>query len=213
MTVTIINRKVIDISHHNTVEDFAAVKRAGIIGVVHKATESTGYVDPNYEYRKTAFMQQGLLWGAYHFAHPGAIDSQVDHFLAVTGIHDDMLYALDWEVSSTGTANMADATQFLQRLEEKTGRLGVVYSGNVAKEQIKGVNVYLGNHRLWLAQYSTTPKVQQSWKNWWLWQYSDGEIGPNPHGCPGVSGYVDTNSWASTDDALKEQWSGMGVVA
>jgi lysozyme len=204
------NRKVIDISHHNTVEDVNAVKMAGVLGVIHKATEGTGYVDPNYAPRKNLFA--GLLWGAYHFVHPGQIEAQVDHFLQVTGLHDDMLYALDWETSSTGVANQQEATAFLKLLEAKTGRKGVVYSGNVAKEKIKGADDYIGSHRLWLAQYSALPKVQKSWKTWWLWQYSDGEVGPEPHGCPGVSGYVDTNSWADTDDQLKQQWSGIAPL-
>ncbi len=204
------NRKVLDLSHHNTVLSFTAVKDAGIVGVIHKATEGTGYVDPNYAGRKIEFVKAGLLWGAYHFVHPGNISAQVDKFLSVTGIDPNMLYALDWEASTTGTANEADAVRFLQLLEQKTGRKGVVYSGNVAKEQIHGNNTYIGSHRLWLAQYSTATKVQRSWKAWWLWQYSDGKNGPQPHGCPGVSGDVDTNAWAGTDAELRQQWSGTG---
>ncbi len=154
----------------------------------------------------------GLLWGAYHFAHPGLVEPQVDHFLSVAGVHDDMLYAFDWETSSTGAMNESQAVEFLQLLEAKTGRKGVVYSGNVAKEKIYGTSSYLGSHRLWLAQYSAHPKTQKSWKTWWLWQYSDGEVGPNPHGCPGVSGRVDTNAWAGTDAELRQQWSGIGAT-
>ena len=36
---------VIDLSHHNTVTSFQDAKAAGILGVIHKATEGTIFVD------------------------------------------------------------------------------------------------------------------------------------------------------------------------
>jgi hypothetical protein len=39
---------VIDISHYNRDVDFAAAKQAGILGVIHKATQGSGGVDPTY---------------------------------------------------------------------------------------------------------------------------------------------------------------------
>lgn len=213
--MTTINRKVLDLSHHNTIpsmDDFDRIKAAGILGIIHKATESTNYKDPTYPNRKSAFLERGFLWGAYHFVHPGNVEAQVDYFLAYAGVSNEMLYALDWEASSTGTMNESQAEQFMRLIEQKTGRKGVVYSGNVAKEQISGVNTYLGSCRLWLAQYGSTPTVQESWDDWWLWQYSDGKVGPQPHGCPGVTGYVDTNSWEGTDAELAAEWSGTGTA-
>lgn len=202
-------RRVLDLSHHNTVTDLQAVKDAGIWGIIHKATEGTGYRDDKYPGRKKGFLELGLLWGAYHFVHPGNVQGQVDYFLNYAGIDDTTLYALDWEQSSTGTMNEAQAEEFMHYLEQRTGRKGVVYSGNVAKEQIHGVNTYLGSCRLWLAQYSNTCQTQASWHgDVWLWQYSDGQVGPQPHGCPGVTGYVDTNSWTGTQDELRTEWSG-----
>lgn len=200
-------RRVLDLSHHNTVSDLQVVKDAGIWGIIHKATEATGYKDNKYPGRKAGFLEIGLLWGAYHFVHPGNIGQQVDYFLAYAGVDDTTLYALDWEQASTGTASEADAINFMELLEAKTGRKGVIYSGNVAKEKIAGHNAYLGSHRLWLAQYGNNPMPQQSWTNWWLWQYSDGEVGPQPHGCPGCGGYVDTNSYPGTQEELKAQWA------
>ena len=56
----------------------------------------------------------------------------------------------------------------------------------------------------------STPQPQASWDSYWLWQYSDGSSGPGPHGCPGISGDVDTNSWPGTDAQLQAQWTGAG---
>jgi lysozyme len=202
-------RRVLDLNHHNNVRSLQAVKNAGIWGIIHKATEGASFKDRKYDGRKAGFLGVGLLWGAYHFFHPGNVARQVDWFLRVAGVDDTTLYALDWEQSSTGTASESQAAEFCRRLEDKTGRRGVIYSGNVAKEQIRGVNSYLGAHRLWLAQYNSNPTVQVSWATYWLWQYSDGTHGPEPKGCPGVTGDVDTNSWAGTFDELHARWSGM----
>ena len=172
--------------------------------------EGTGYIDDKYAGRKKGFLEIGLLWGAYHFAHPGSVEKQVDHFLKVAGVDDATLYALDWEASSSGTMDEDDAVEFCQLMEKKTGRKCIIYSGNAAKEEISGNNKYLGEHRLWLAQYGSSPVPQESWTEWWLWQYSDGEVGPSPHGCPGVSGYVDTNSYEDPEEQLRAEWSGTG---
>lgn len=203
-------RRVLDISHHNTVNDLDAVKDAGIWGIIHKATEGTSYIDNKYAGRKAGFLEIGLLWGAYHFAHPGSVSAQVDHFLRTAGVDDDTVYALDWEASSSGTMSEEGAEEFCRLIEQKTGRKCIIYSGNSAKEEIGGTNTYLGEHRLWLAQYGSSPVPQKSWSDWWLWQYSDGEVGPGPHGCPGVSGYVDTNSYEEDEETLRAEWSGTG---
>jgi len=205
-----INRKVLDISHHNNVTSWEQVKAAGIVGIIHKATEGTSYTDNQYLPRAKQALNAGLLWGAYHFANNSDVEAQVNQFLRVVGIDNETLYALDWEDEPNGkTMSRDQAKRFLQLLEERTGRKGVVYSGNRAKEALgKDHDEYFGAHRLWLAQYGSTPQAQVSWDEIWLWQYSDGQVGPQPRGCPGVTGYVDTNSWDFSDDDLRAQWSG-----
>jgi len=210
IAMTTPNRKVIDISHHNDVNDWGAVYAAGIRGVIHKATESTGYTDPTYLARCAPAMRAGLLWGAYHFASGGNVQAQVDNFLSVVGVDNDTLYALDWEDNPSGpTMTAAEAKEFIQLLEAQIGEgRCVIYSGNTAKEKISGRDPFFGARRLWLAQYGTSPTCQSSWSDFWLWQYSDGSVGPGPHGCPGVTGDVDTNSYDDSDDQLFSEWTG-----
>jgi len=213
--MTIPNRKVIDISHHNDVSSFDAVFAAGVRGVIHKATEGTGFVDDQYLKRCAPAMRAGLLWGAYHFAHGGeSISEQVQNFLNLVGVDNDTLYALDWEPSGSGpTMTAAEAKKFIQLLEAQIGEgRCVIYSGSTAKEMISGSDPFFGSRRLWLAQYGTSPTTQVSWDSYWLWQYSDGSAGPGPHGCPGVTGDVDTNSWDGTDEELANEWTGVGVA-
>ena len=209
-----INRKVIDLRHWDTVTSWPAIKAAGIIGVIHKATESTTYVDPNYVSRRSAALAEGLLWGAYHFAHSGNIAAQVNAFLGVTGIDHTMLYALDWEDTPSGTMTAAEAQEFINYVEAVTGlNTMVIYSGNTAKEKLgSATNGFFGRRRLWLAEFGSTPVTQASWTAPFLWQYSDGINGPDPRNCPGVSAECDTSSWAGTDAELAAQWAGIAPV-
>src|SRR5262252_29009 len=132
------NRKVIDISHWNTVTDWAAVKAAGIVGVIAKATEGTGYVDDCYLSNARGALGAGLLFGGYHFANASDPHQQVDHFLAVTGIDNDELLALDWEDDPNGgTMSLAQAREFISYLDAKIGsNRTVIYSGNTAKQAL-----------------------------------------------------------------------------
>jgi GH25 family lysozyme M1 (1,4-beta-N-acetylmuramidase) len=206
------NRKVLDLSHHNEISSMAEIVGAGIIGIIHKASEGIGCPDESYAGRRDEAKAVGLLWGAYHFATGSDVEGQVDDFLSRVGIDDETLYALDWEDNPGGTKmSLEQAREFLELVEERTGRKAVLYSGNTVKEALGDrVDEYFGEHRLWLAQYSSDPEPQASWGEWWLWQYSDGNNGPQPRGCPGVSGDVDTNSFDDADEDLIEQWSGFG---
>jgi len=206
-----VNRTVIDLSHFNAVTSWVQIKEAGVMGVIHKATEGMSYIDDHYDQAKAGALAAGLLWGAYHFGNSSNVDSQIANFLHETGIDDKTLYALDWEDEPNGrTMSLPQARAFLTLLEQRTGRKGVLYSGNTAKQALGNTHdLFFGSHRLWLAQYTTNPTTQASWSAPWLWQYSDGVNGPQPRGCPGVSGEVDTNSWAGTDQELIDQWAGV----
>jgi GH25 family lysozyme M1 (1,4-beta-N-acetylmuramidase) len=164
---------VLDLSHHNVVHNLQSVKDAGIVGIIHKATEGLTYRDDKYLGRRKGFTDIALRWGAYHFYHGGGA-AEADFFLTVAQPDKATLVCLDWEpVPKNGTPSATAARAFLERIEEKLGRKAVVYSGNAAKEKIKGKDAYFGAHRLWLAQYGSKWKTQASWTRPWLWQYSE----------------------------------------
>src|SRR5258708_7532575 len=58
---------VIDISSNVSVTDFAAVRRSGILGVIHKVSEGGDWFDPAYAQRRHQAETAGLFWGGYHF--------------------------------------------------------------------------------------------------------------------------------------------------
>jgi lysozyme len=200
---------VIDIYHGDVVLDFDRVKAAGIMGVIHKATQGGTIVDHAYASRRKLALAAGLKWGAYHFFDFSAPAAQADHFLSVADADDRTLVALDWESVGNREPSAARAKAFLERIEEKLNRKAVVYSGNVAKEQIKGDDPYFGSHRLWLAQYGTHWKTQASWPAPWLWQNNGDAYGPGPHTIAGMSGLVDNNTIVPpmSGERLKAEWA------
>src|SRR5258708_23667438 len=147
---------VIDIYYGDQVLDLAETKAFGIVGVIHKASEATGFTDKLYGARRKLVADLGLKWGAYHFFHGAEPVAEADHFLGVAEPDADTLIALDWEdVPRAGAPDAHQARAFLERIEERLGRKALIYSGNVAKEAIKGSDPYFAAHRLWLAQYGT----------------------------------------------------------
>ncbi|PYS86040.1 MAG: glycoside hydrolase, partial [Acidobacteria bacterium] len=58
---------VVDISHHNGNVDLGKAQAAGIVGVIHKATQGTSMTDNMYDQNRQQAVAAGLLWGAYHF--------------------------------------------------------------------------------------------------------------------------------------------------
>lgn len=204
------NFKVVDLSHFNPPADFVKAKAAGVIGIIHKATQGTGFADPLYASRRTAAKAAGLLWGAYHFGTGDDVDAQFSKFLAVAQPDASTLVALDFERNTT-TANdsmtLAQAKQFLQKIEAKLGRKAVVYGGDYLKAQLgAAADPYLAQHRLWWAQYNATCALPPTWPSYWLWQFTDGHHGPDPQNVPGI-GTPDCDTYDGTDAELAASWS------
>ena len=206
-----INRLVLDLSHHETVQDWSAVKADGIVGIIYKSTQGTGYHDSTYHKAKVKAKAAGFLWGSYHFADGTSVDEQVRNYLNYTSIENDELFCLDLESYGDNTMNLQQAAMFVEKVEKALGRENqcVLYSGNLIKEMLGNTkSEFWGARRLWLAQYGNTPSVQKSWDTFFLWQYSDGEYGPQPHDVNGISDAVDSNHFDGTEDELAAQWSG-----
>lgn len=204
-----VHRMVLDLSHHNTVQSFEQIAAAGIVGMIHKATEGVGYTDPKYEARRAGCREAGILFGAYHFATASDAIDQAEHFLQTARLTGADLFCLDWEDYGANTLSKEQARAWIEHVEGELGRPGecVIYSGNTAKEKLGANDTFFGARRLWLAQYGSNPAAKPPWSTWWLWQYSDGSAGPGPHGCPGVTGHVDTNSYDGPADQLLAEWA------
>jgi lysozyme len=207
--------RVVDLSHHNVVKDFGAAAAAGIWGVIHKASQSTNYGDPEYAQRRIDAKAAGLLWGAYHFCTGDNVERQMDYFLSKANPDDQTLLALDyedWRTSQMGIAQLIDACGYI---EQKTGRAPVIYSGNTLKESIAGAGqhgaAFLGQHRLWIAQYGASVRLPFGFTDWWLWQYTGDGVGQPPHTVPGIvagNGGLDLNAYRGAQSELAAEWAG-----
>lgn len=202
------NFMVVDLSHHNATADFAKAKQTGVAGIIHKASQGTGFADPKYASRRKQALQAGLLWGAYHFATGADVTAQLKFFLATAAPDEHTLVALDFELNEQTPANsmsLAQAKAFLKGIESALMRKAVLYGGAYLKEKLGTANdPYLAQHRLWWAQYSPAPALPATWPAYWLWQYTDGHHG-SAQNVPGL-GTPDCDTFDGTPDQLTASW-------
>ncbi len=224
----------IDLFHGDNVQDtpgplggFDRVKASGIAFLLHKASEGLTVVDQRYQARRAAWMNgkpisvtdvDGTVlqllprFAAYHFFTGEDPAGQAEHFLATAQLERGDDAAVDWEeVGPTKFQPSADAVdEFCNVVEAKLGFPIIVYSGNVAKEQLNGKDARFAKRRLWLAQYASTFTAQESWANPWLWQNNGDNLGPGPQAIPGIDGNCDNSTVAPpmTVKRLYDEWGG-----
>lgn len=198
---------VIDLSHHNATPDFVKAKAAGIVGVIHKSTQGTAFVDPTYHERRQAALNAGLLWGAYHFGTGADGVEQAEHFLRATAPTTAELLVLDLEANGQGPSmSLAEAHAFITHVSDTAGRFPGVYTGHYIKELLGPArDPILVKCWLWLSQYGSTPVVPPTWKHWTMWQYTDGASGVGPEPVPGV-GRCDRDRFNGPAPRLRMLW-------
>lgn len=202
---------VIDLYHGDTVSSFADVQASGVLGVIHKATQGTTFQDPQYHSRRTQGLAVGLLWGAYHFGAGGDGAAQADYFLSFVAPGPNDLLVLDFEEVSGGGASMtlAEAEQFVSRVQAVTGRWPGLYGGSYLKDRLGSAkSPALASCWLWIAQYASQPSIPANWATWTMWQYTDGSNGPQPHSVSGVKHGCDRDQFNGTPDELRKLWGG-----
>jgi Lyzozyme M1 (1,4-beta-N-acetylmuramidase) len=201
---------VVDLSHHNTMDNFQEAKLSGVVGVIHKATQGSTVVDAKYHARRERALAEGLLWGAYHFGIKGNVEQQAAHFLETTNPVATDLLVLDFEPNGeSGTMTLGEAEKFIRLVNDSIHRFPGLYSGQAFIREKIGTNKdsILKNCFLWVARYSIEqPKFPPLWKDFSLWQYTDGNAGPQPHQVPGF-GRCDRNKFNGDLDELRRLWS------
>jgi lysozyme len=202
---------VIDLSHHNANVDFARIRADGVAGVIHKATQGTGFVDKKYAPRRPDAEAAGLLWGAYHFGTGDDVDAQVSHFLDTVKPDGSFVLVLDFEKNTTPPMNsmsLDQAKDFLTAIEQQTGQQPVLYTGSFLTDSSGSAAIPdIAQYRVWWARYSNAPHLHATWPNFWLWQYSDGRNGQQQNEVDGV-GPCDCNTFDGDETALRNSWVG-----
>lgn len=200
---------VIDLSHHNTVSDFAAIKSAGVLGVIHKATEGTAYRDSTYVFRKASCKGAGLLFASYHFFRSSDPIAQMKFFVdTVLPEPEGHRLVIDYEDPK---CKLADLVRAISWLRENVPGAGVtIYGGNVLKDHVAEHTFdydVLRSTDLWVAHYTSSASPAWPtgiWPKWRLWQYTDGNVGGQPRLTAGVSGSIDCNMFNGQRDEIKD---------
>ena len=192
--------KCIDASHWQGFPEFAKVRAAGVIAMIHKATEGTGYVDPNRARNCVNAIKAGLAVITYHWLSPG-IDpkAQIAFYLKTVDPVPGERMVIDYEEEGCTLADLKAAVQAL--LDDPRELRVTIYSGHLLKQQLGSKrDAFLAeNTDLWLAQYTSgAPSWStNTYPHWTLWQYSEsGSV-------DGITdSKVDLNRFYSSDEEL-----------
>lgn len=202
---------VLDLSHHNPIPNWDKIRDAGVVGIIHKCTEGSTYVDKTWLTRCGDAMAAGLKVSTYHFMRPGSTPEQQMAFYIAQ--QDKLMplgsrVCLDHEDSNVALSYLENCVNWI--LTKRPDLQITIYSGHVIKEQLGDRrSETLAKTSLWIAQYTTADNPswpKGTWPTWSLWQWTDSET------IPGISAPVDGDRWNGSPEALlkwfgpAEQW-------
>lgn len=120
-----------------------------------KATQGTGYINPDYSRAISQVLGAGRLGGAYHYVSGGNAQAEADHFIDVVGSNvGRVILAIDWEQgdnSAWGNAAYLDAV--VARVIERTGVKPLIYCSQSVVASIASI-ASARDCGLWVAQYA-----------------------------------------------------------
>ena len=182
------NRKLIDVSEHQGIIDWAKVKDAGIEGAIIRCGYGTDRADQDDEqFKRNAdeCTRLGIPFGVYIYSYADSIDrakSEAQHVLRlVKGYKLSYPIYYDLEESGTESGAVERAIAFGDIIEKAGYWCGVYANLNWWENYLKGLERFTK----WVAQYNS--KCDYAGANKDIWQYSSaGKVS-------GISGNVDMN--------------------
>jgi len=109
----------------------AGISFAGCVIVVAKATEGTGYTNPDYAPAKVRAADAGAYFCAYHFLHEGNGAGQASYAHGVVGSEVPLMIDFEPEYNPNGTISSApqvsDAVDFINEYRALGGRTYLLY--------------------------------------------------------------------------------------
>jgi lysozyme len=166
----------IDVSHYSGTIDWSQVQGAGIDFAFAKATEGTGFTDPQFAANWAGMQDAGVVRGAYHFFHPELDpDTQAAFVVDTVGAlaPTDFPIVLDLETNGGQSESVvvANALTFLTDVETATGRTPIIYTSNRVITTVSGGSPNFAHYPLWDAEYGVDcPVIPAPWTTWELWQ-------------------------------------------
>ena len=115
-----------DVSSYQT-----GISFAGCVIAMVKATESTGYTNPDYANAKTRAARAGAYFCAYHFLHAGNGAGQAQHAFSVVGRGVPMMIDFEPAYNANGTIasapQISDAVAFINEYRALGGTVFLLY--------------------------------------------------------------------------------------
>lgn len=171
--------KVIDVSSY---QSLAVVQNQlkNVDGVIVKATEGTGYVNPLCDQQYQLAKKAGKLLGVYHYANGNDPIKEADYFIKnIMGYVKAAILCLDWESGSNKSwGDKTWCSKFIDRIHSQTGVYPLIYVSASAVNQVANLVNKCG---LWVAGYPTNvnswtlPSFLYKiapWNNYTIWQFS-----------------------------------------
>lgn len=122
--------------------------------VIIKATQGTGYTNPDYVRAYDQAKKAGKCLGVYHYAEGGSPTAEADYFIKQVGSRiGECIMVLDWEGEQNpafGVNDFAWCKAWLDRVASKTGVRPLLYISQSIMGRFNGI----GNYGLWIAQYA-----------------------------------------------------------
>ena len=201
-----------DVSSYQT-----GISFTGCVIAVAKATEGTGYTNPDYASAKVRAANAGAFFCAYHFLHAGNGAGQAAHAFSVVGSNVPLMIDFEPEYNANGTIASApqvtDAVDFINEYRSLGGKTYLLYlphwywQGNLGQTSLAPV-INLGM-LLVSSDYTTYSDTGPGWAAYGgmtpiVWQYTSTAT------LNGVSN-VDMNAYKGTVADFQAQATGGGT--
>lgn len=132
-----------------------------------KATQGTGYVNPDAVHQAQNARGAGDAVGWYHFLQHGNATAQARYFVQHADIKRGDVLVCDWEAAG---CNQADKDEFIREVQRLCPEHQVGLYCNTSWWKTKDHDSFCGDF-LWIAAYGVKdPGIQHEYK---FWQYGD----------------------------------------
>ena len=173
--------KGIDVSSHNawpfSRDTEALYKQSNF--VIAKATQATTYVNLYCDNAIQRAINDGKLWGFYHYAGGLEPEAEAEFFVRnCVNYFGQGIPCLDWEQEQNAAFGSSDwCYRFVNRVHALTGVWCLIYTGVYQLPQVANCADKCG---LWLAYWNSAPPASVSpWETWTVWQWTASPIDQN----------------------------------
>lgn len=189
---------VVDVSSNNgylSTNDFQIMRNNGVKGIIVKLTEGTYYRNPYAGSQIANAKAAGLKVSAYHYStytDQNSARAEANYFADYAnelGFSSTDLMVNDLEASSTRNGGVSgNSWAFNDQLKNRGYSNGALYTYLYYKNSTNLDTSFIGNNRVWMAQYPYTPSSNDLWNTQYgMWQWSSNA------GFWGISGTFDVS--------------------